>query len=450
MRFTPASLAGRLLLVAAILIVAALAGAGAITGLILHRFIQGQVDQRLDTEIAAVASTLKVASGDRLALGQQINAPPFDRAGTGWYFEVIDGDNRIRSASLGSADLQPPPPPGLWFLDWLDGPPRSDDPDPGHQPLHYRAGSFVVAGHTVTIVASAPRAAIWGPLFTALSPVLVALLIAGVALILAMLLQVRLGLRPLQVLRAAVADVRAGRRERVPANQPREVAPLAEELNSLIADNAEGLARARRHVANLAHGLKTPLANLAVALDERGRDPDGELHELVEQMDRRIRHHLGRARAAALRGPARARTLLAGRVGDLVAIVPRIHPGKTLTVATDVAEETTVACEAQDVDEMLGNLIDNAAKWAAARLRISSQADGREVIVIIEDDGPGLVGDKGPEALRPGHKLDESAPGCGFGLPITRELAELYGGSLALGHSDLGGVKATLTLPAAR
>jgi signal transduction histidine kinase len=247
-----------------------------------------------------------------------------------------------------------------------------------------------------------------------------------------------------------VAEVRAGQRERIPPDQPSEIAPLVDELNKLIADNIEGLARARRHVSNLAHGLKMPLANLAVALDERGRDPAGELQELIGQMDRRIRHHLGRAKAAAQAGPARVRTPLVARVADLLAIVPKIHPDKRLEVVSNVVPDVAVACEAQDVDEMLGNLIDNAAKWAANRIRVSASTANGEINIVIEDDGPGLVDDRAPEAMLPDRNLDESAPGYGFGLPITRELAELYGGGLALSRSDLGGAKATLTLPAAR
>jgi signal transduction histidine kinase len=337
-----------------------------------------------------------------------------------------------------------------WPFEWLSRRVAGSPSGIERRSLHLRTKSEVVGEHIVTIIATAPRSAIWRPLFEALSSVLIALTLAGVALVFAMLLQVRLGLRPLQALRAAVADVRAGRRERIPSHQPREISPLVDELNSLIADNVEGLARARRHVSNLAHGLKTPLANLAIALDERGRDPAGELHELIDQMDRRIRHHLGRARAAAQEGPARVRTPLAPRVADLLAIVPKIHPGKSLAVTSDVAPEIAVACEAHDLDEMLGNLVDNSAKWASGRIRVSARTDGREVTIVIEDDGPGLADDKVPEAMRPGHKLDENAPGYGFGLPITRELAELYGGGLELCRSDLGGVKATLRLPAAR
>ncbi|MFZ1962240.1 MAG: HAMP domain-containing sensor histidine kinase [Roseiarcus sp.] len=447
MRLTPKSLGGRLFLFAAILIVVALAGAGSITGLILYRFIQGQVDQRLDTQIAAISSALVATPENRVALNGQFDAPPFDRPGGGWYFEVFDGDSRIRSASLGDADLNAPRP---WPFEWLSRPSAGSRPGIGRQPIHFRTKSAVVGERIVTIVATAPRSAVWRPLLETLSSVLIALALAGVALVLAMLVQVRLGLRPLQALRAAVADVRAGRRERIPPDQPSEIAPLVDELNSLIADNIEGLARARRHVSNLAHGLKTPLANLAVALDERGRDPAGELHELIGQMDRRIRHHLGRARAAAQEGPARVRTPLAARVADLLAIVPKIHPSKRIEITSRVAPDVAVACEAQDLDEMLGNLIDNAAKWAAKRMRVSASTAGGEVTVVIEDDGPGLVDDKAPEAMQPDRKLDESTPGYGFGLPITRELAELYGGGLELSRSDLGGVEARLTLPAAR
>jgi len=272
MRFKPKSLGGRLFLIAAILIVVALAIAGSITGLILYRFIRGQVDQRLDAEIAAISSALSVTPENRLAFKGQIDMPPFDRPGSGWTFEIFDGDNRIRSTSLGGADL---PVPAPWPFESLGRLGVARPPGMERQPLQMRARSDVIGDHAVTIVATAPRSAIWRPLFEALSSVLIALAIAGAALVFAMLLQVRIGLRPLQALRAAVADVRAGKRDRIPPNQPEEISPLVDELNSLIADNVEGLARARRHVSNLAHGLKTPLANLAVALDERGRDPAG-------------------------------------------------------------------------------------------------------------------------------------------------------------------------------
>jgi signal transduction histidine kinase len=236
----------------------------------------------------------------------------------------------------------------------------------------------------------------------------------------------------------------------VPAEQPLEILPLVSELNGLLEQNAANLERARRHVANLAHGLKTPLATLAIALSGRGRDTASELHSLVVLMERRIRHHLGRARAAALSGPTRAQTPIAPRIDDVVDALAKIYADKRIALAQEVPRDLAVACEQQDFDEMAGNLLENAFRWARGRVEVHAHRDdGRSVAIVIEDDGPGLRPDQIPQVLRPGERLDESAPGFGFGLPITRELAELYGGELNLDASPLGGLRVTLRLPVA-
>lgn len=449
MKLVPRSLSGRLLAAAIVLIVVVLTLAGAGAGFFLFHFVRGQVDQRLDAEVEVIAAGLALDADGRVTLVRRpADGPPFDRPG--WYWQVLAGEVTIRSATLGDQNLPLPPRPAVWPLDLFGRPDFADGPGPHGEPLHFRIAVENVGGHAATIIVTAPREALWRPLIDALSPVLIALAVAGLALIAAMFWQVHLGLRPLAALRGAVADVRAGRSDRVPADQPVEVAPLVDELNRLIADNDEGLARARRHVANLAHGLKTPLATLSVALAEASRDPSGELNELVGEMDRRIRHHLSRARAAALHGPARARTAVAARVADIVAILPRIHPDKALAVTATIDPAIAVACETQDFDEMIGNLVDNAGRFAKTRVAIAATAGSGNVVIRIEDDGPGLADDRLPEVLRPGHRLDETTPGYGFGLPITRELAELYGGALELGRSPLGGLTACLTLPAAR
>jgi signal transduction histidine kinase len=237
--------------------------------------------------------------------------------------------------------------------------------------------------------------------------------------------------------------------ELLPDNQPSEIAPVVGEMNKLIIENAEGLERARRNVANLAHGLKTPLANLGVAL-QSGSDQNEELLALVTLMDRRIRHHLSRARVAALGGPARAATLIAPRTNDLISAMSKIYADRRIAAQIELPADAAVGCDAQDVDEMLGNLIDNAFKWANSLVRVSMRREQDKIMLIIEDDGAGLAGEATSDVLRAGRRLDESAPGYGFGLPITRELAELYGGSLTLGTSELGGLTVRLTLPAAR
>jgi signal transduction histidine kinase len=292
-----------------------------------------------------------------------------------------------------------------------------------------------------------------GPLREAMTTLAISLAVLGLALVLAIIFQVRLGLRPLERLRRSVADVRAGRSDRVVSEQPLEIQPLVSELNALLAQNAENLDRARRHVANLAHGLKTPLATLSIALSERGRDNAGELRPLVTLMERRIRHHLGRARAAALSGPVRTRTLIAPRLDDLGDVLGKIHTERHIALSIDVPRDLAVACEQQDFDEMAGNLMENAFKWArqhvAVRARIHSDGEGVRVVLAIEDDGAGLRPDQMVQVLRPGERLDEAAPGFGFGLSITRELAELYGGAVELAASPSGGLRVLLTLPLA-
>jgi signal transduction histidine kinase len=166
-------------------------------------------------------------------------------------------------------------------------------------------------------------------------------------------------------------------------------------------------------------------------------------------MDRRIRHHLSRARLAALGGPKRARTFLAPRVADLIAAFGKLYADKSLAYEVRIASDIAVACEAQDLDELLGNLLDNASKWARQRVIVAADRVGAMVEMTIEDDGPGLTDLQAIDVMSPGHRLDETAPGYGFGLPITRELAELYGGSFTLGRSAFGGLRATVTLPSA-
>ena len=298
------------------------------------------------------------------------------------------------------------------------------------------------------VAVSAAVEALRGAVREALRELALSLGLLGLFLLAGAVAQVRLGLRPLKRLRQDLAAVREGRSTRLPTEQPAEVAGLVREMNALLDQNAANLAHARAHVANLAHGLKTPLATLGMAVSDRGADPDGALARLVADMDRRVRHHLRRARATAVTGPSRTRTPLAPAVADLAAVLGRLHADKPVSIETAVPFELAVACDGQDLDEMLGNLIENACQWCRREVRVIAVAEGARVRVTIADDGPGLLADEAAAVLARGRRLDESAPGHGFGLPIAQELAELYGGGLELGRADLGGLAVRLTLPA--
>lgn len=455
-----ASLGRRLVVGAGVLIVAALVVAALLIAFVLHRFVQAQIDQRLDAQILFLSSMLDVDAGGGLRLAGSSDGPPFDRRRHGWYWQISGPRNVLRSRSLDGAALtppeisgRPPPPPPP------PPPPHApDDPPPGDRPapadgmgpygreLHFRILNVATPSGRATIVVSSPRDAVLGPLWEAMRALALPLGVLGIALIGAMLIQVRLGLRPLEKLRRAVAEVRSGLRDNVPAAQPREVQPLADELNALLVQNATNLERARKHVSNLAHGLKTPLATLAISLQKQASSSE-DLHDLVVLMDRRIRHHLGRARSAALGGPLRARTAIASRAEDLALVLGKVNAHREITFVNRVPTGLTVACEPQDIDEMLGNVLENAFVWCRGKVAVSSREEGRSVVLVVEDDGPGLSPEQMSLAMQAGRRLDERSPGFGFGLSITSELAELYAGSLTLDRSELGGLRVVLRLP---
>lgn len=449
----PASLARRLSLAAAGLILVAIVVATVALGFILQRFIQGQIDGRLDGQVVFLQSLLRVAPDGMLSLSGDADGPPFDRPGHGWYWQVTGAKNALRSHALGARDLledvkSPPPPPHREDREGRVRPRPADGQGIDGQALHYRILVVQTPAGPVTIAASSPRAAVLGPLREAL--VTLALSLAGLALVLigATWLQVRLGLRPLQRLRRDLAAVRSGAARHLPAEQPAEIAPLVDDLNALLEQNAVNLERARRHVANLAHGLKTPLATLSATLAAPDTGAMRNSQTLVEQMDRHIRHHLTRARSAALRGPVSDATRVTACVEALVPVLSKMHADKPVTLAIDIPDDLTVLCEAQDLDEIVGNILDNAFKWARSRVAIAARRDGRMAGIVIEDDGPGVQGDLA--SLLPGKRLDESVPGFGFGLTIARELTELYGGSLGLANGPGGGVRVEIVLPADR
>jgi signal transduction histidine kinase len=260
-------------------------------------------------------------------------------------------------------------------------------------------------------------------------------------------LQLRIGLQPFERLKLALKAVRDGHAERVPEDQPEELRAVVSELNHLLAENTAALARARGHLANLAHSLKTPLAKLRLELGEIGGGSRGDVATYFDQIDGTIRHHLARARAASPGGPGTLSVKLGPVFADLIAAMSRIHAERKITAQLELPADLAVRCDRQDLEEMLGNLLDNAWHWARTKIDISVAAHGAIVTIHIDDDGPGLAPESIDRALLRGQRLDEQHDGHGFGLPIARELAELHGGALDLGESPLGGLRVSLSLP---
>jgi signal transduction histidine kinase len=263
--------------------------------------------------------------------------------------------------------------------------------------------------------------------------------------------QMRRGLSPFDALRGRLAAVRDGRELRLEGRYPSEVQPLVNDLNALLDHRDDAVRRALGKAGDLAHGLKTPVAVLMLEADRADaagqHDVAAEMRTQLDRMRRQLDYHLAHARAAASGAPLGARSSVAESASALARTLLRLHADRGLSIDVHVDANHAVRAQREDLDELLGNLLDNACKWAKSRVSITSSIDGANILIAIDDDGPGLDPAMRDAVLQRGVRADEAAPGSGFGLAIVRDLAELYGGSIALERADAGGVRAVLRLP---
>ncbi len=275
------------------------------------------------------------------------------------------------------------------------------------------------------------------------------------ALLLTTALQVRFGLAPLARISESLAAIRSGRAERLQGKFPVEIAPLARETNALIDANREIVERARTHVGNLAHALKTPLSVIVNEAAARGNDPLA--YKVLEQtyiMRDQVARQLERARLAARSTVVGTSIEVPPVVTALARTMEKLYRARDIAIDVDVPEHARFRGEQQDLEEMVGNLVDNGCKWAQSRVAIEvmadqPQSDGAKprVRIIVDDDGPGLSPAEREQVALRGQRLDETKPGSGLGLSIVVELAGLYGGVLTLGTAPIGGLRAELALP---
>ena len=278
-----------------------------------------------------------------------------------------------------------------------------------------------------------------------------AMSVGALGLLAAGLIQLRSILAPFRQLQARLAAVRDGREQRIEGDYPVEVQPLVDDLNSLLDHRARLVERAISKAGDLAHGLKTPLAVLGQEGDRltaAGQyEPAAIIGQQVERMRRQIDYHLAHARAAASGATPGANCALAVSVDGLKRTLARLYAEKGVSIQSAIPPSHCVRMQREDLDEALGNLLDNACKWAKSRIEIASAEEADGIVILVEDDGSGIPADLRVKVLQRGVRADEAAPGSGFGLAIVRDLAELHGGSIQLEASPLGGVRARLTLP---
>jgi signal transduction histidine kinase len=454
----PSSLARRLFLTAVTVTVIVLAVAGVVLSSLYRAAVERSFDRQLNIYLKGIVVDVATAPAGMIpdpATGE----PLFETPKSGWYWQIeklLGQQSEIkRSASL--------PEPGLPSLDEQRIPIRPDGFRDGYifGPDNRRLrvienlidlgndGQFVV---TVAADATEMEDDV-GDFNYALVLTLASL---GIVFIATALFQVRFGLRPLSRISRALHGIRTGRAERLEGEFPEEVAPLAREVNALIDTNREIVMRARTHVGNLAHALKTPLSVLLNETSGRADAVAVKVREQVGLMRDQVQHHLERARIAAR--VAVPGTVIAVKpvVEGVLRTMEKIHRERAPKLAARYESDVRFHGEQQDLEEMIGNLVDNACKWAKTRVDVAvSAADpgggGRPFFrIAVDDDGPGLPHEARQAVLtQRGRRLDESKPGSGLGLSIVSDLAHLYDGRLELGTAPLGGLRAELVLPAA-
>jgi len=456
------SLARRLFLTATAVSVVVLLVSGFILSSLYRASVERSFDRRLNVYLKTIVADVASAPPGSLPEPAALGEPLFEMPQSGWYWQIthLGGDklevNRSRSV----------PATGLPMLEDSGGGLRTGGLREGYVSGPENQSLRVVERmidlgendrYLVTVAGNANEIDDESEDFN--DALLLTFGTLGVAFVATAWFQVRFGLRPLTRISEALAAIRSGRSERLEGGFPEEIAPLAREVNALMESNREVVDRARTHVGNLAHALKTPLSVLLNEASGRDDTIADKVREQVGAMRDQVQHHLERARLAA-------RVAVIGTIIDVTPVITavvrtmaKIHRERGLAIDTRVIDEVKFHGERQDFEEMLGNLVDNACKWATSRVDIEvfverpERTTDRDFFhVLIDDDGPGLSPDARQEVLSRSHRgrrLDESKPGSGLGLSIVVDLAVLYGGRLELGTAPIGGLRTELVLPAA-
>jgi signal transduction histidine kinase len=452
------SLATRLFLSATAWLVIILAITGVVLSSVYRSATERAFDRRLNLYLRTLVAEVATPDEPPERQFQSLGEPLFELPLSGWYWQIarIDTDKAETRASRSLWDKKLPKleehggeltPAGV-RLGYVDGP-EGQSLRIVERPVDLGSdGKFLVsvAGDATEIFDETRNFDYYlGGTFTAL----------GIVLLLTTVFQVRFGLAPLKRISESIAAIRSGRAERLEGDFPVEIAPLARETNALIDANREIVERSRTHVGNLAHAIKTPLSVIVNEASAHNVDPFAtKVLEQAAVMRNQVAHHLERARIAA-------RPSIVGTITDVGPVIEalrrtmeKIHRDRNITIAVRADAQARFRGERQDLEEMAGNLVDNACKWAKSQVSVEvlvepkrEPAAGPVLRIIVDDDGRGLSAAERAQVSRRGQRLDESKPGSGLGLSIVVDLAALYGGRLSLADAPTAGLRAELVLP---
>ena len=449
------SLAVRLFVSATAWAVIILVTTGVVLSSLYRQTVERAFDRRLGVYLRTIVADIAAPEEPGGKFPQSLGEPLFELPLSGWYWQVTrldPGKHDVRSSrSLWDG--------GLPHLEDRGVPANPDGSREGYVPgpedqrlrLVERNIDLGDEGHYLVAVAG-DAAEITEETRGFDQALVITFSILAMVLLITTMFQVRFGLAPLKRITGSLAAIRAGTAERLAEDFPDEIAPLARETNALIEANKEIVERARTHVGNLAHALKTPISVMVNEAATRGGDSFAEkVREQANIMRDQVARHLERARLAARLTVVSSITDVAPVVTALARTMEKIHHDRGIAIEVDADADARFRGERADLEEMIGNLVDNACKWATSRVAVEvvREKSGQVLRIAVDDDGRGLSRSEREQVSHRGQRLDESKPGSGLGLSIVVELAHLYGGKLELGAAPIGGLRAELTLPAA-
>ncbi|WP_295894674.1 ATP-binding protein [uncultured Vibrio sp.] len=432
------SLKSRLLIAASLWLSAMILAAGVGIPKLVHDYLIGDVKSQLELAMDEITAHVEADQDDRLTLPKRLSDPRFSQPYSGLYWVIATEEQSLRSRSLWDKSIK-----------ILSLPIRTKILGAKGEKLVYITQTIYLPGVSspVHILVGVDEAPVMDTLshLTKQLWIILGLLFTGVLVLIG--LQVGWSLRPLGKMQRELAALRAGQQDQLAEEYPKEVYPLVSDLNALLFHYQELLERARNHGGNLSHALKTPLSVLKNEIALLPASEQAKLSPAVEQIQAHIDYHLGRARMAGAANILSVKSNPSERIDEISIAFDKVYAEREIMLINELDPDLEVAADSTDLDEMLGNLLENSYKWARGTIRVHGEITVDKLINIhIEDDGPGIPEAKRQRAIERGVRLDETTPGTGLGLNIVSEMSHSYRGQLHLEESSMGGLKATLTL----
>jgi len=440
------TLSFRLIASSVVWIAGSLVAAGFLLVVLFRDHIERRFDGQLYDHLEELVAASEMSLQGKLELTWIPSDPRFNRPYSGWYWQILRGNvvaGQSASVWRGHLRFAEPSPHSIAAIQQFPG------PDDNTLRALVQSITLPEAESPFTFVVAGPVTDIEDDVREFTSKLVITLGVLGLGLVGAVLFQVRFGLEPLRALQKALADIRAGGRDRLPTEFPDEIQPVVRELNALLDHNDVVLERSRTQTGNLAHALRNPLTVIRNEARETTGERGETLRYQVSVLTGLVERHLSHARIAGSGSVLGARTSVEKTIEDLRFSMQRLYGNRGLDIHVGEMAGLWFQGDAQDLEEMIGNLMDNACKWACVKVVVTGKRSGGRLLITIEDDGPGIPEKRMKEVVKRGRRLDETVPGSGLGLDIVQTIAEHYQGSLGLTTSSLGGVGAQIDLPAA-